>query len=239
MESLYPVHRPRRLSPAPYTHRTQIRLPHFWYVYGMPAVRAQVILHTVDAFPANYVTNSWAFMGTDPVADATALTAAIKAFYAAWAPTYMSNLVAQNGHEVKYYDLPGPRPNYPVLEQGFNFTTAPGGAPLPSELSCVLTIHGTRTPGFPQSRRRGRLYLGPLGTAAQSGGRPVSAFMTALTTAAIAFKSTVDGLAGDTAWAVWSVTDGAAVGVSGGWVDNAMDVQRRRGVEPTSRTTWS
>lgn len=205
----------------------------------MPAIRAQVILHTVDAFPANYVTNSWCFMGTDPIADATALTNAMRTFYGAWAPTYMSNLVAQNGHEVKYYDLPGPIPNYPVLEQTFNLATAPGGAPLPSELAVVLSIHGVRTPGFPQSRRRGRLYLGPLGTAAQSGGRPVAAFITALTAAATAFKGTVDGLAGDTEWAVWSVTDGAAVDISGGWVDNAMDVQRRRGVEATSRTTWS
>jgi len=205
----------------------------------MPAVRAQIILHTVDAFPANYVTNSIAFIGTDPVADATAITTHIKTFYDTWRNTYMSSAIAQNGHEVKFYDLPGVMPNYPVLETTFNLAAAPAATPLPSELAICVSFNGQRVPGFPQARRRGRIYCGPLGTNANSNGRPAAAFITAMTGAASAFKASIDGMASDTEWAIWSVADQTGVDIVGGWVDNCFDVQRRRGIEETSRTTWS
>lgn len=205
----------------------------------MGTIRAQVILHTVDAFPANYVTNSWAFMGTDPIADSTALTSALRVFYNSWITTYMPSTIAQNGHEVKYYDLPGLTPNYPVLESTFNLASAPAGSPLPSELAICLSFQGARTPGLPQARRRGRVYVGPLAAGAQTSGRPTAALTTILATAASTLKSTVDALAGDTEWAIWSVADQAPVDIVGGWVDNAFDVQRRRGLEETSRTTWT
>jgi hypothetical protein len=178
-------------------------------------------------------------MGSNPLGDATAITNALKTFYSAFATSYLSNLLATNGHEVKYYDLPGVTPNYPVAEQTFNLTAVPAGTPLPSELAVVLSFQGARTPGFPQARRRGRIYLGPLGTGANTSGRPTAALITAMATQAAAFKTTIDALASDTEWAIWSVANQAPVDITGGWIDNAFDVQRRRGVEETSRTTWT
>jgi hypothetical protein len=39
--------------------------------------------------------------------------------------------------------------------------------------------------------------------------------------------------------AVWSPSNGDAVPVTDGWVDNAWDTQRRRGIDRTARSTWT
>lgn len=205
----------------------------------MAALRAQVILHTVDATPANYITNSLAFMGTDPAAVTTGLTTAIKDFYDDLPTSSLSSVIAQNGHEVKYYDLPGVTPNYPIEEDTFNLAAAPTGSPLPSECAVVLSFQGQRAPGFPQARRRGRIYLGPWGTNANTSGRPSSTLLSTIPAAAATFKSNVSALTGDTLWAVWSTVDQAPVEIVSGWVDNVWDTQRRRGLLETSRTTWA
>jgi len=204
----------------------------------MATIRAQVVLHTDDNTPANYVTNSFAFMGTDPGGDTTAITTALKDFYDDISAIYWSTELQQNGHEVKYYDLPGTPPNYPIEEDVWNFASAPNGTPLPQEVAVCLSFHGPRTPGFPQARRRGRIYLGTLGSGVNSSGRPLAAYITQVTTAASTFKANIDAIASDTQWAVWSTVDQAPVAISGGWVDNVFDTQRRRGLLETSRTTW-
>ena len=205
----------------------------------MGAIRVQVVLHTVDGVPANFVSNSFCFMGADPFGDKAAITTALKNFYSSFNTTYLSNAIAQNGHEAKYYDLPGVKPNYPLAEDVWNLTSAPTGGPLPSEIALCCTFHGARTPGFPQARRRGRIYLGPLGTVTNaSNGRPSPAFITAAVTGLTGLKAAIDALASDTEWAVWSATNASPVDITGGWVDNAWDIQRRRGVEENARTVW-
>lgn len=201
-------------------------------------MRAQVILHMDTPDPEDYVTNSWCFDGTDPATDITGLTTCLKDFYDDLTGAYMSSDLAQNGHEVKFYDLPGPVPNYPVDETTFNLASNPSGSPLPSELAICLSFQGVRTPGFPQRRRRGRVYLGPWGASANTSGRPTAALVTVIANAAATFASNVLALGSDTVWAVWSGADQAAVGIDNGWIDNAWDVQRRRGLEDTSRTTY-
>lgn len=205
----------------------------------MVTIRAQVILHTADNFAANYITNSFAFTGTDPVPVLSGITTAIKDFYDDLTPSSMSNVIAQNGHEIKYYDLPGPVPNYPIEEDVFNLASPWTGTPLPSEVALCLSFQGQRVPGFPQARRRGRVYLGPYSTTANSSGRPSSTVITNVTTAAATLKSNILALGDDTVWSVWSVADQTGVPIDNGWVDNVWDTQRRRGVEETSRTTWA
>jgi len=205
----------------------------------MGTIRAQVILHTDDNTPANYVTNSLAFFSPGTFADFTGLTSCIKDFYDDIPATYWSSELQQNGHEIKYYDLPGTPPNYPVEEDVWNMASAPGGSPLPQECAVCLSFQGARTPGFPQARRRGRIYIGTLGTAANTSGRPTAALVSALATAAATFKSNVGALADTIDWAVWSVVDQSPVIVDNGWVDNVFDTQRRRGLLETSRTTFA
>lgn len=205
----------------------------------MATLRAQVVLHTTDNTPANYITNSWAFMGTNPFADTTAITAALKGFYDGITASYWSDDLAQNANEINYYDLPGTPPNYPVDQDVWNRASDPSGTPLPQECAICLSFQGARTPGFPQARRRGRVYLGPWGGTANSSGRPTAALLTVIANAATAFKTAINAIASDTQWAVWSTTDQAPVPIVGGWVDNVWDTQRRRGLLETSRTTWT
>ena len=204
----------------------------------MTTVRAQVILHTADGITENYITNSWCFSDMAPGTDDAAIKAMLKDFYDDITNSYWSNTIAQNGHELKLSDLPGVQPNYPYYEGVWNLAAAPAGSPIPTECAICLSFQGLRSSGFPQARRRGRVFLGPWGATANSSGRPAGALVTQITVAAATLKSTAAAISGVGGWAVWSVTDQAAVEVDNGWVDNAFDTQRRRGVDATSRTTF-
>jgi len=118
------------------------------------------------------------------------------------------------------------------------------GSPLPEEVSAVLSFKAD-TAGLlevsgstrPKARRRGRLYLGPLnsGTIGTAG---AGVFL------ALAFQGTILGAASNfldqvPEWSVWSRKDAAVHPVVDGWLDNAFDTQRRRGVRANGRTTWS
>lgn len=205
----------------------------------MSTARAQVILHTVDAFAANYVTNSWAIetgTSTDPGTD---FTPAFDAFYTEL-QGYFSPTIATAGHQIKWYDLPGPgQPNYPFDETVFSLGAAPSGTALPDELAICLSFQGVRTAGLPQARRRGRIYFGPLDQTAVTSNRPSAGVIAALATAAINLQTAIQAAATGADLVIWSVANQSAVPVVDGWIDNAFDVQRRRGVEATSRTTWA
>lgn len=203
------------------------------------AYRAQVVLRTSDNVPANYITNSFAFYvtGDDPM-DTDEVTTAIKDFYDD-VVSYYSVAVAQNGHLIKYYQLPGVVPNYPFEEDTFNLAAPPAGSGLPAEVSLVLSFQGIRQAGFPQARRRGRIYIGPLDTSGMDDQRPLATFVTNLANAGATFKANIEAITGGAhRWAIWSHVDQEAVIVANGWVDNAWDTQRRRGLRATSRTTF-
>jgi hypothetical protein len=40
-------------------------------------------------------------------------------------------------------------------------------------------------------------------------------------------------------WVIWSPTDSLGRGVENGWTDVAYDIQRRRGVRPQGKISWS
>jgi len=204
----------------------------------MADVRAQVILHTGDANPENYISNSWCFNGMDPGTDDAPIVTMLKDFYDDILSSYWSSAIAQNGHEVKLSILPGTPPNYPYFEGTFNLASAPTGVAIPSECAICLSFQATRQAGLPQARRRGRVYLGPWGANANTTGRPTSALMTAIANAALTLKSTASSLSTLDGWAVWSTVDQTAYGVDDGWIDNAWDTQRRRGLAYTSRTLF-
>lgn len=205
----------------------------------MTDYRAQVILKTDDNVPANFVTNSLCIeVNPDGALDTDEVTTAIKDFYDDL-NGILGATIAQNGHIVKYSLLPGTPPNYPFEEDVFNLTVNPTATQLPSECALVLSFQGTRQAGFPQNRRRGRIYIGPVSQAVNDTGRPSSAAIGQLATAGATFKSNIEAVTGGAHfWAIWSPTDGTATQVNNGWVDNVWDTQRRRGLDTTSRTTF-
>lgn len=203
---------------------------------ALPA-RIQVVLRTADNVPANFITNSLC-LWTDTGADTAATETAIIKFYDAIKP-HLSNHLAQNGHELIWSALPGTPPNYPFRTRVWNLASNPSATGLPTEVAMVLSFQGVKAAGFPQGRRRGRIFIGPLGSGVNgTDGRPTPTARTAIANAAATLKTDLAAPGGQH-WAVWSSVDGQSVEIDNGWVDNAFDTQRRRGVQVTARTTWS
>lgn len=201
-------------------------------------VMARIILHTADQVPANYVQNQIAFTSGSEDPDIDAVMSALDSFYTALGSGYFSNKIAGTGHEVKFYEMPGLTPNYPFEERTFDLNSAPTGDSLPQEVALVLSFQGSRSAGFPMARRRGRIYVGPLKSTTSTDGRPTSGVISGLVTAAEEFGDDIKAIPGHQ-WCVWSTVDADMVPIVSGWVDNAWDTQRRRGVTATSRTTFT
>jgi hypothetical protein len=203
----------------------------------MGIYRAQVIIGMTSQIPADYVTNSWALVTDEVDPPWPAITAAFKTFYDNLALNFYPGQVAQNGHVIKYTELPGTPPNYPVEEATFNFATAPTGETLPSEVALVSSFQDIRRPGEVQARKRGRVYIGPLKTGTMTGGRPGVVSIGTLKTITRNLVVALEAI-DSTGLGIWSGANQDFVLALNGWVDNAFDTQRRRGIESTARETW-
>lgn len=202
----------------------------------MALYRTTVILKSVSGVIEDASTNTYHF-DADTLGDLASVNAALQTCYQSMR-THLSGLMAQNGHEIKYYRLSDPEPRAPVRIDTFNLTTAPIGGSLPTEVAMVISFQGGASSGQPQARRRGRIYFGPLNTAASGSDGFLAA---ALRTSAVnAWGTLLDASQAATAWkwSVYSTVNGTGVEVLNGWVENAPDTQRRRGRKATLRTVF-
>ena len=207
----------------------------------MVMIRAQVILPTFSSLPEHDVTNTFHFQSAGALDDtvATAITLMLSDFYDG-VDGILSRVVAVGDAEVKYFDITAAPPRDPWNPGwGFPISPNPANGGLPEEYAIVLSLHAA----LPHSpRRRGRLYLGPLSDATLSLGT-TSAFCAVAATTVSAIATAAEALmdASQTAsipWCIYSPTDDVCREVTGGWVDNSPDTQRRRGHDATSRTLW-
>lgn len=203
----------------------------------MAVCRALVTLHTVDANPANYATNSWWFDdGEAPEVNCPLIVDELVTFYNGLR-TYYSPSIATGGHEVQFYRQSDPEPRVPIYQESWTFSAAPSGTALPSEMAVALSFQADKVSGLSQARRRGRVFIGPLNITANSSGRPLAALRAFMQTGATVL---VDASAdSDWTWVVFSRVNVDASPVTNGWIDDAFDVQRRRGLEWTSRNVWT
>ena len=155
---------------------------------------------------------------------------------------YLSQYI-QRIWNIQAYDMtlpPGERE--PYIETGNLTTVSTGG--LPEEVAICLTLHG-ESPITP--RRRGRLYIGPL--ANQSNvlqqatsslpARPEDSTASNIVDVLLEKATVLADVVSPLKWCIRSVTPSENyVAVTGGWVDNAFDTQRRRGPDPTARRAW-
>lgn len=212
----------------------------------MPTFHCQLIIPSSSSINADSVVNTWSFGGTDPSNAATAEAAVDLLFdlYAQGTPAlfdyYAGYLDFAQAH-VKVYDINDPEPRVPVADIPFaSSPDALSGTNLPEETACCLSFQAAQQSGSPQARRRGRVFLGPLNTAAAGSNddtpsRPNNTFLTLLAAEGASLISEgTNGLW----WGVWSRVDNVIRRVENGWVDDAWDTQRRRGVEPTQRVTF-
>lgn len=157
---------------------------------------------------------------------------------------------AANAASIKWYDvqldLAGTAHGSPIDEVLWTLGAAQAGETnLPSEVSIVLSYHALLTDfqqelgvTRPAARRRGRIYLGPLNTLTRvvdGTTNRVGVSSTARTTIAEAAGRLV---AAGVTWSQWSRKNASMDNVTGGFVDDAYDTQRRRGEKASTRTTW-
>lgn len=204
----------------------------------MADFHAQVVLHTADNVPENFISNTFSFEAPSLSGVSTLTTPLLKAFYDSLNTPLLSPVIAQNGHEIKYFELPGLTPNYPFDIDVFNLAGVPSGTALPDEVSICLSFQGVVVAGLPQARRRGRVFLGPLKTTAATANRPSTTALTAVGVAAVNLRTSFAALGTGYWWTVWSPSNGSSTVITNGWSDNAFDTQRRRGVLATSRAVW-
>jgi len=202
----------------------------------MALYRVQCRLPATSGVVNDLAMNTWHFIADDLTALALAVTS-LGTFYDGIDVIYPGTVDVANATYTAY-DLDDEMPRAPVLEGTLGSMSSTGN-PYPTEMAICLSFQAPRQSGVAQARRRGRVFLGPLDTGAgDSSGRPATSYITAIHDAADGLLTASDS-ASTWSWAVYSPTAGVAITVTNGWVDNAFDVQRRRGVDPTSRQTFS
>lgn len=145
------------------------------------------------------------------------------------------------------YNLIEPKPRVSIQEDFLSGSLAASSTRAIRELACVVTWKAPYVSGVRPSRKRGRTYLGPLGSnvVGTSDGLFTSAFVTAVSTAADAL-ATAASSDPNYKFVVYSpTTDTAGTGETGGseieagWVDTTPDIQRRRGLPPGAKTLFT
>jgi hypothetical protein len=208
----------------------------------MGIYRAQVVVPAVNSLSKDAIVNNWGLYTLDSPSGVAAIVGPIlRNFYDAWGAN-RSSMYAWTGARLKLYHMNDPKPRVPVADVALLLSGSVATNTLPTEVSLCLSVQASRVSGQSQRRRRGRLYLGPFSSASGDGltGRPASALRTTLATAAeaarVAFGATTVG------WHVVSQpkpTDPmTSAAVTGGWIDDAWDTQRRRGGQPSARLIW-
>lgn len=203
----------------------------------MPFYLATVTLVPTSGVAADATENTYAFSGSNASADPGVIATLLDSLYDSLVGIYPS-IVATSGHTISVINLDDPQPRYPVLIQAYSFPSAPTGNTAARELAICSSFQANRQSGIPQSRRRGRVYLGPIdATVIDNNGLIASGSITTVVNAFSAFDTAAD--ASTVVWSVYSRVEGDLYAITNGWVDNAPDIQRRRGTAATSRTTWS
>lgn len=229
----------------------------------MGSIFAEVVFAPTSGVPEDNVVNTFTFqtaaVGSPTSADYDDIAVFLQSFYnnAQTSGSTVANLLgtqlsrAANGVTIKQYDLDGhllgDAHGSPRRVSTFTLGASQGGETnMPSEVAICLSYHALLTDfqqelgnTRPAARRRGRLYLGPLCTLARTqdattGDVKVSSVArSTLTQAATAL------LASPTvSWSQWSRKQAAVSDVTGGFVDDAFDTQRRRGRNASLRTSF-
>lgn len=213
----------------------------------MTTFRAQVAIPMFSNLPEDVITNTWHFEDTTPgitlATMASTITPMLKTFYdAVYGFNGMGNWLDPALARANWYRLSDPEPR-PVESLAMPINAVAQASTMPTEVAIVLSFQGLQVAGIPQARRRGRVYLGGFaqGSFSQSAAdrfpQIIAGQITAIANAADALRTAV--VSSNRFWAILSRTSGQVVEVNNGWVDNSPDTQRRRSVDPTSRTLWS
>lgn len=217
----------------------------------MARMRAQVRIPHKDELDHDAVQNTFHFTGVDdPEDQSTIILGLLFDFYSTAGGTatkalkeWMGSELDWPGARLKTYDLADPEPRIPVLDESLGIAAPSGTAQrsLPGECALCLSYAAAAESGVAAARRKGRLYIGPLMITTSTdvtgaSARPSTTFIEDLRQTGLTLAS--DSPVG-TKWSVYSQKDDFMRPVVSGFVDNAYDTQRRRGVDATTRNSWA
>lgn len=214
----------------------------------MFANTVQVIIPMDSGLPEDVAINTWhiATQGEKSEPHMNLALAEIEDFYQE-VDAFMSREVT-TVIQFKCYAENDPTPRVPWLTAVGTIAPPTTGKSVPSEVALVMSYRGVYVSGGVNARERGRVFLGPWNEDAIGSspdlGRPAPGFIAAVATAGGNLLS-ASVAAAEWDWIVFSgarrlVEEEEYQGsnVISGWVDNAFDTQRRRGVSPTARSTF-
>lgn len=206
----------------------------------MPHVSLQAAFEAKTTASEDVMINTWHFdVGTNPPNATTldAINSSLYQFYTAL-KSFMSSSLMTGNYWTRMYNMADPPPRVPMRETLNTLAGLNGAQALPPEVSMCVSFEAIPLSGVRASSRKGRVFLPPvtvdnLALDAHWG----TNIITAAATAANNFLAASDA-APDWTWVVYSRTRELLGAVIRGWVDNAPDIQRRRGHDPTIRHTW-
>lgn len=207
----------------------------------MPIVRAQCEIPMTWQDQRDAVVNTFHFsVNVVDSSTLSSLTTALVGAYNNLETWFSAHVAVGPTGSVTYYNLdqPIPRPPLQTDSLGITRTHTTGTTALPHEVAAVLTYQALPTAGVNQQRRRGRVYFGPLDEAATTEGHFEDAFMSSVAAFGVNLLQSSNGNP-NWVWVVWSKTGNTNSIVNDGWVDEAADTQRRRGVDPITRINWT
>lgn len=203
--------------------------------------RVQVSLGMDSNLPEDAATNTFHFeyVHPDPISEAqfnTGVRTPLNNFYTALASQgILSTAINPAAVTYKAYRITDLPPSPPEYTGNITIGAPMTGSAAPPELAVCLSFKAPQILGGVPARRRGRIYVGPLGFL--SGPTVPTTQQQTIRDAGNALLSDVT-LAGKFLWVVYSPTANAAYPIDSGWVDNAYDVQRRRGVKASARIVF-
>lgn len=149
--------------------------------------------------------------------------------YDAFVNQYGGGLAGGAVHEIRAY-APGVNPGGPYFAKKYATTSTrgPGG---PNEIALCLSYAAVDQPDASTPRRRGRIYLGPFSPTATDEARPGALIRDAALDLGEGIAQV--GLAANVTWSLYSRMDSSYHKIESIWVDDAWDIQRRRGLTPS------
>lgn len=217
-------------------------------------IRAEVAHRKESGISADVVKNVWHFdSDTLDIARLNEIAGTLNAFYAVIPPGageavsvsgLLSPELADGLGTLTMYDVADPVPRTPIYGPttfSMLYGTQIGTFPLPDEIACCLTYQADGESGVHRRSVTGRIFIGPLaGTwlerAATGESRPKADYRFHVTRAA---DKLLDDQGPGWFWAVYSRKHNRTFQVRRAWMDDAWDIQRRRGIAPQSRINTS
>lgn len=212
-------------------------------------MRVDVVLPMFTGDPSDVVVNTWHFETTLTKEQfATNVDIHLGEFYRTVYGTAAQRVSYIDWTMVKgrVFDLTEPTPRVPVESANF-FPNSPGTetTDVPTEVAAVASFQSGGQPGDVYQRRYNRVFLGAVPptwmapSTASSFPTLSSALLTNVTGAMKALQASANGPVD--IWVQISRAGGSirTLPVTGGWMDNSPDTQRRRSVDSTQRVNWA